>query len=84
MRKVIGYLLEYQRKQFDWKVYLSLAVFLIVCIAINYHLDFEDGYIDPYHGKPIKWLWMFLFHALPYLAVCLILWAFGKVHNWAN
>lgn len=82
MKKVIQYLLEYQRKHFDWKVYLSIAVFLAICITINYRLDFEDSYIDASQGKPIKWLWMFLFHIFPYLGVCLILLAFGKVENW--
>ncbi|MEQ9231970.1 MAG: CPBP family intramembrane glutamic endopeptidase [Cyclobacteriaceae bacterium] len=82
MRKVLGYLLDYQRKQFDWKVYLTIALFLAVCLVFNYRLNFEDDYIDPYHGEPIKWLWMFLFQVFPYLGVCVILLAFGKVDNW--
>lgn len=82
MRKVIGYLIDYQRKQFDWKMYTVIAVFLAVCIYFNYKFDFEDSVIDHYHGEPIKWIWMFLFQSLPYLAVCGILMAFGKVDNW--
>jgi len=82
MRQIIRYLTDYQRKQFDWKVYLSFALFMSVCIGVNYYLDFEDGYIDAYTGRPIKMLWMFLFHAFPFVSVCLILLAFGKVDNW--
>ena len=82
MRKVIGYLLDYQRKQFDWKLYLTIALFLSICIYINYQLDFENSIIDSYHGRPIKWLWMFFFHTFPYLTICGILLAFGKVENW--
>ena len=84
MKKILQYLLEYQRKHFDWKVYLSIGAFLAICIVINYRLDFEDSYIDPFHGKPIKWLWMFLFHAFPYLSVCLILLSFGKIETWTT
>ena len=82
MKKIIQYLLDHQRKHFDWKVYLSIGIFLAICIVVNYLLDFEDSYIDPSQGKPIKWLWMFLFHTFPYLGVCLILLSFGKVENW--
>ncbi len=82
MRKIFKYLLDYQRKQFDWKVYLSIAVFLAICIAINYYLDFEDSVIDQDQGKPIKWVWMFLFHVFPYLGVCFILLGFKKIDNW--
>lgn len=81
LKKVINDLLDYQRKQFDWKVYLAIAVFLAICIFFNYRLDFEDGYIDRYSGRPIKWLWMFLFQSFPYLSICLLLVAFGKVEN---
>lgn len=84
MKKILAYLLDYQRKHFDWKVYLSIAAFLAICIVVNYRLDFEDSIIDSYHGEPIKWLWMFLFQTFPYLAVCLILLAFGKVGNWTK
>ena len=84
MKQVIGYLLDYQRKYFDWKVYLTIALFLGVCIAINYHLNFEDDYIDPYHGSMWHALWMFLFQAFPFLGVCIILLAFEKVDNWVR
>jgi uncharacterized membrane protein len=81
MKKVLGWVLDYQRKQFDWKLYLSFLVFMTLCIAINYHLDFEDGYIDPYQGSPLKALWMFLFHAFPYVCVVALLIIFRKVEN---
>ncbi|MEM9324039.1 MAG: CPBP family intramembrane glutamic endopeptidase, partial [Bacteroidota bacterium] len=36
----------------------------------------EDSVIDSYKG-PIKWLWMLLFHGLPWLAVCGLVHIFG-------
>ncbi|GAB4241110.1 MAG: hypothetical protein Tsb0034_17990 [Ekhidna sp.] len=79
MKKVWSYLIDYQRKHFDWKMYGVMLIFLTCCIIINYRLDFEDSIIDSYHGEPIKWLWMFLFHAFPFVTVTFILVAFGKV-----
>lgn len=82
MKQVLQYFKDYQRKHFDWKVYLSIGVFLAICIAVNYQLDFEDSVIDSYSGQPIKWLWMFLFQGGPFLAVCMILFVFGKSRGW--
>lgn len=82
MKKVIAYLKTYQKEHFDWKVYATILVFLAICIAINYRLDFEDGIIDSYSGEPIKWVWMFLFQGGPFLVVCLILYAFNKKRDW--
>ena len=81
MKKIIAYLLEYQRKHLDSKVYGFLAVFLAICIFLNYRFDFENSYIDQYHGLPIKWVWMFFFQAFPHLVICVILVVFGKVQN---
>ena len=82
MKTVWKYLADYQKKHLDWRVYASILVFLAICIAVNYRLDFEDSIIDSYSGRPIKWLWMFLFQGGPFLVVCFILYAFGKSRTW--
>jgi len=82
MKKVWAYIKDYQRKHFDWKMYGLILLFISICIVVNYRLDFEDGIIDSYHGEPIKWLWMFLFHAFPFVCVSLIIYAFGKERSW--
>ena len=82
MKKVLFYLKDYQQKHFDWKLYGAILLFISICISINYRLDFEDSIIDAYHGRPIKWLWMFLFHSFPFVSVCLILYAFGRKRSW--
>lgn len=84
MKKVLQYLKEYQREHFDWKMYVVILIFTSICIALNYRFDFEDSVIDSYSGQPIKWLWMFLFHATPFFIVCLILFAFGKKKEWLS
>ena len=82
MKKVLQYLKDYQREHFDWKLYVTILVFTAICIALNYRYDFEDSVIDSYGGQPIKWLWMFLFHGVPFFIVSLILFAFGKRKDW--
>ncbi|MEM7299167.1 MAG: hypothetical protein AAF391_12985, partial [Bacteroidota bacterium] len=82
MKKILKLLTDYQKEHFEWKMYGTILMFIAVCIAINYRLDFEDSIIDSYHGEPIKWLWMFLFHGFPFFSVCLILYAFGKKKDW--
>ncbi len=82
MKKVLQYLKDYQREHLDWKLYATILVFTTICIALNYRFDFEDSVIDSYNGRPIKWLWMFLFHGGPFFIVCLILYTFGKRREW--
>lgn len=82
MKTVWKYLIDYQKKHFDWKVYSTILLFLAICIAFNYRFDFEDSVIDSYSGRPIKWVWMFLFQGGPFLVVCLILYAFKKSSEW--
>lgn len=82
MKQVLQYIKDYQRKHFDWKMYGVILLFTAVCIFLNYRFDFEDSVIDSYHGRPIKWLWMFLFHSFPFVVVSFILYAFGKEKAW--
>lgn len=76
MKSIIKYLRQYVTEHFNVKLYLSIAIFLSICIAFNYHYDFEDSVIDSYFGKPIQLLYFFLFQTTPYYAVCLLIYYF--------
>lgn len=82
MRKILGYLKDYQRKHFDLKLYLFIGVFLAICFVVNYWYDFEDSVIDPHYRTPWHWFFMFLWHAFPFLGVCFILYFSGKQKEW--
>ncbi|MCR9249793.1 MAG: CPBP family intramembrane metalloprotease [bacterium] len=82
MKKILSYIKEYLKENFHWKLYLTTAIFLAICLAFNYWLDFEDDYIDQYTGRPIKWLWMFLFQSIPFLSVCFFIYLFGINKDW--
>lgn len=84
MKKVLGFLIDFQKNHFEWKLYLAVATFLAVSIVINYQLDFEDSYVDAVQGEWLHWPAMFLWQGLPFLAVCFILLAFGVKRDWIN
>lgn len=81
MKKLLGYLLEFQRKHFDLKLYLITAVFISCWITFNYWLDFEDSYLDPMRGSYWHWPAMFGWMLIPFLGVTVILVLTGKVEN---
>jgi hypothetical protein len=76
MKSIIEYLRQYINTYFNVKLYASIGIFLAICIAFNYHLDFEDGVIDSFFGQPIQVLYFFLFQAIPYYVVCLLIYYF--------
>lgn len=82
MKKVLGFLLDFQRKHFDIRLYVSVGLFLAAALVFNYALDFENSYVD----KSYKTFWhpvnMFLFQGIPFLAVCLILYFLNIKREW--
>lgn len=82
MKKIIGYIIDYQRKHFDAKLYLSIALFLVAIFSFNYYYDFENDVLDQYNGQFRDWVHMFLFHGIPYLVVCMLLYAFNIKRDW--
>jgi len=84
MKQVFLQLIDYQKKYFDWKLYSSLAVLLAVLMWFNYTYNIEDGYLHGIRDFYGKWLGMFLFQAVPYLAVVFLLLIFGKQKKWIS
>ncbi|MEQ9216961.1 MAG: CPBP family intramembrane glutamic endopeptidase [Cyclobacteriaceae bacterium] len=84
MKKILAYILDYQRKHFDIKLYLSIALFLVLIFFFNYYYDFENSVLDRYNGQFRDGVHMFLFHGIPYLIVCLLLYFFNKQRDWLS
>ena len=82
MRKVLGLLIDFQRKHFDLKLYLSITAFLIIGLIFNYSLDFEDTYVDATYGTIWHWFNMFWWQGLPFLIVCFLLYLHGVKRDW--
>jgi hypothetical protein len=66
MRKLLNFLKEHLRKDFNLGLYLTVAIFLGISIAANYYFNIEDGVIDAYRGREIRILWYFLLYSLAY------------------
>ena len=82
MRQLIQYIVDYQRKYFDFKLYVSLALFLSGSILINYIFDFEDQFIDPIPNLWVKSIAFAFFQAIPFLVTGFLLAAFDKKRAW--
>lgn len=54
-------LLVHLRADFRPDLYAATALWLLLLLIVNYHLDLEDTYIDVYQGKP---LWPVLYFGL--------------------
>ncbi|MBU1822566.1 MAG: CPBP family intramembrane metalloprotease [Bacteroidetes bacterium] len=74
MHKIAGYLGNYLHEDFELRLYLKEALFLVVLVSINYTFDLEDGIIDAWVGNPIRIVWYFLLYATAYYGALLI-WA---------
>ena len=72
MKKVIYYLRQHWRADFQAGYYAAVAAFLAIIIALNYYFDFEDSIIDAYYGRSIRVVYYFLFYAAVYYATILI------------
>lgn len=82
MKQILIQLIDYNKKYFDWKLYTSLFALLAVLMWLNYTYNIEDGYLHQIRDFHYKWLGMFLFQAIPYLAVVFLLLIFGKQKAW--
>ena len=81
MKKILLELKQYVQIQFHLGLYLSVAVLAAVFLFLNYSFDFEDGVVDKL-DQPWRFIGMFLFHTVPYLAVCVLISVFGLNRDW--
>ncbi len=77
MKKLIRYLKDHLKEDFDPITYLVVILFLAITVTINYIYDFEDSVIDSYRGREIRFLWYFLFYFFAYFFV-IFLYAFRR------
>ncbi len=68
MKKIWKYLTNHVKHDFEWKHYLFVAIFLSICLAVNYTYDVEDSILDNMTGTT-KLVVYFAFFALAYYTV---------------
>ena len=81
MREIFLQLRQYVKLNFDLPLYLSLAGLAAISLYFNYTYNFEDSVVDTL-PSPWRFFGMFGFHAIPYLAVCLLLTWRANLHGW--
>lgn len=78
MKKIWKLLKQHIAVDFKWKLYLAIALFLAICVSINYKVNFENGVIDKDVGKPIRIVWYFLEMAFAYFGSSIIVFYFAN------
>jgi hypothetical protein len=72
MRKIWRLLRKHLDEDFSLGLYLSIAAFLGIAIAINYSINLENGIIDRHAGKPIRILMYLALYCFAYYVGCWI------------
>lgn len=78
MNPLISHVLNYVRDHFEWRLYLSLLIFLTVLFGFNYSLDFEDQYIDRIPNYPMRALAHMSYLIFPFLVAAYLISVFQK------
>ena len=77
MKKIWNFLKHHIREDFNASHYLLVALFLSVCIYLNYRFDFEDSFLDAKPGFE-KWLFYFITYSVAFYFTALSYLYFSK------
>lgn len=78
MKKIWKLLRQHVAVDFNWKLYLSVAIFLAVYVFINYTINLENGIIDKHTGKPIRVVLYFLEMSVAYFGTTILVFYFNN------
>jgi hypothetical protein len=69
---IIKYLKDFIKEDFNLHYYGLTAIFLIISIWYNYHVDFVRTVMYMHYGEEIRFLYSFLFYGFPYLTISIL------------
>ncbi|MBN1597546.1 MAG: CPBP family intramembrane metalloprotease [Bacteroidales bacterium] len=72
MKKLLYYFKEFHKGYLSFKMYIICLLFIAALITVNYIFDIEDGYIDEYRGRILRYFLLGGYHAFGYLSVLFI------------
>ena len=72
MQQIIYYLRTFSREPFRLSYVLTLAVLLAAAIWYNYHIDFENSFLDSFTYQPLHIPYTFAFYCVPYYGSVLL------------
>ena len=82
MKKIWYFLRDHVRDDFNKKQYGAIAIFLVICLSLNYTFYFEDNYLEAITGYP-KFFAYLLFYSVPYF-FSVYIFAFFKILHFKN
>lgn len=71
LKKILHYLQEQWKADFDARTYSLAAVFLLLAFAFNYATDFEDSVLDQFYGTSKGALYKSLFFLVAWYSVAI-------------
>ena len=71
MKKILRYLINHLKEDFQPVLYGYFAVFLIVCTTLNYQYQFEQNVLDKYFGTPLGIPFHMLFYYFAYFGIAI-------------
>lgn len=82
MKKLLHYLLSYTKEHISWAsfAYISLCLTSIICYI--YFSDFDQIYIKGNFGKPMRYVWVFVIEAVPFLLMAFSTYFFDRNVKW--
>jgi len=69
LKKLLKYLFNFIKEDFNYGIYGFAFIFLIAAITFNYSVQFEKKILDHYYHEPIGILYYFLFYAVAYYII---------------
>jgi len=79
MRKLGKLLSDHFKEDLHIPYYITVILFIILGLGINYTIDLENSIIDKPYNNPWRILWYFLLYSLAYYGTISILYYFKKV-----
>lgn len=82
MKTIFGYLVDYLKDHFQFKLYLLTTLLVGILLWINFTLDLEDSYIDTIPNEYFRWFMFVVLQGVPYYLVCLFAVICNKKQTW--
>lgn len=76
MKKIYALVKDYLKDTFNFKLYLSLAILLIVLIGFNYTFNLEKSFFNSFHGTYLRGFFLAIVTGAIYLLSCFMLYLF--------
>jgi hypothetical protein len=82
LKHILKLIYDHFKSHVGLKIAVAFFVLGGMFIGFNYTFDFEDSFVDTEPNPWLRFVWMFLFQSIPYLATCGLVYAFNLDRTW--